>query len=414
MVEEPTTEPLPPRILLDDPIPLISWIEASSGAFQLDGTDLIQMWGLVALAALSREGADRRLMPSPTHGTTTGSRFAHAVGFFDAVRGQRAAQPGEGRRTVKLNRFRDFGEIEPLASSLTRLLIDDPELEDTRLTLYYVLNELLRNVVQHSGDPLGGIVGAQRNAGERPVIQVAVADSGIGIEAHLRRTHPALANSEEALERSLWPHFSGTFEEGLSGSPMAQNAGMGLFFIAEMAKRTVGRLLIASRGATLLLQGNPDDPKDHQIRFLRTGGRGFPGTLVVFELPVNEVQDYRGLIEVINELAKARSPKHALHRWLRYEAPPTGVPILLASATAENTEAAERLAREEIEPRLFRQEPVALDFRGVSVCTQSYLHSLLYRSLRVAWALQVPIFVLHADAAVKSSLALLESYALGG
>src|SRR5262249_11935816 len=143
--------------------------------------------------------------------------------------------------------------VEHEARRISHLVVPDDLQEDTRRAVYYVLVELLRNVLQHSRDKLGGIVAAQLNDGgrhtDRPTIQVAVADTGIGVFDSLRPMHPKLADQKEALEKALWPHFSGTFEEGLTGT--SNNAGMGLFFISEMAKLLRGRLLIASRGAAL-------------------------------------------------------------------------------------------------------------------------------------------------------------------
>lgn len=53
-----------------------------------------------------------------------------------------------------------------------------------------------------------------------------------------------------------------------------------------------------------------------------------------------------------------------------------------------------------------------LNFEGMEIATQSFLHALLFESLRVAWALRVPIYVRNAAAAVREGLDFLESYAL--
>jgi anti-sigma regulatory factor (Ser/Thr protein kinase) len=307
-----------------------------------------------------------------------------------------------------------FERIEPFANEISKALVSEMELEDTRLTLRYVLVELLRNVVQHSHAPLGGLVEADLWNVERgrPMLQLAVADAGIGIPASLRGLHPNLTDPEAALEKSLWPHISGTFEEGLTGTQ--QNAGMGLFFIAEMAKLTGGTLLIATRGATLLLSGWIDEEGNHSLRFIEPRGVGFPGTLVVFELPVGDVVDYPALIETIKERAKQRTPQRAIHRWIRFDpAPPEATPFEIQKQ-AENTPAAIQLAQNEITPRIFRREPIVLDFAGLRILTQSYLHSLLFEPLRLAWALRIPIYVKNVEPAVRSNLELLENYALAG
>ena len=320
---------------------------------------------------------------------------------------------------IDRSRFRaawvnSFEKIEPFANDISKALIPDAELEDTRLTIRYVVVELLRNAVQHSQDPLGGFVAADlwNEESGRPMLQLAVADVGIGIPASLRGLHPNLSDPEAALEKSLWPHISGTFEEGLTGSQ--QNAGMGLFFIAEMAKLTGGKLLIATRGATLLLSGWVDEEGNHDLRFIEPRGVGFPGTLVVFELPVGGVVDYPALIETIKERAKARTPQRATHRWIRFDPAPPEATTFEIQKQAENTPAAIQLAQNEITPRILRRESIVLDFTGLRILTQSYLHSLLFEPLRLAWALRIPIYVRNVEPAVRSNLELLENYALAG
>ncbi len=323
-----------------------------------------------------------------------------------------------GRNWVP-NRFKpelvySFEKIEPFANDISKALIPHMELEDTRLTLRYVIVELLRNVVQHSHFPPGGVVNADLwdEQGKRPMLQLAVADGGIGIPDSLRTLHPNLSGPEAALEKSLWPHISGTFEEGLTGTQ--QNAGMGLFFIAEMAKLTGGSLLIATRGATLLLSGWVDEEGNHDLRFIEPRGVGYPGTLVVFELPVGGVVDYPALIETIKERAKQRTPQRAIHRWIRFDAAPPEATVFEIQRQAENTPAAIQLAQNEITPRILRRESIVLDFSGLRILTQSYLHSLLFEPLRLAWALRTPIYVRNVEPAVRSNLELLENYALAG
>jgi len=303
-----------------------------------------------------------------------------------------------------------------LANDISRLLVPDAGFEDTRRTLYYVLNELLRNVVQHSKDALGGIVGAQLNRGgrnaEQPMVQVAVADAGIGIPTSLASRHLHLADPGAALEKALWPHISSTFDEGETGS--AQNAGMGLFFISEMTKLVGGRLVIATRGASLTLQGDENFEDPHGIQEV-SKSVGFPGTLVAFEMPAEADQDYDAMIETIRQRAKERTPRRAIHKWLSFDMPPPEVQrFLIRSTGVEDARAAQRYAEDYFVPRLLKRQPIALDFGGIATCTQSYVHALLYEALRLAWARKTPIYVLNTQPAVKSTLELLENYALGG
>jgi len=53
-----------------------------------------------------------------------------------------------------------------------------------------------------------------------------------------------------------------------------------------------------------------------------------------------------------------------------------------------------------------------LDFTGIEIATQSFLHALLFHAVRVGWAMNARIHIRHASSAVRSGLDYLESYAL--
>jgi anti-sigma regulatory factor (Ser/Thr protein kinase) len=383
------------------------------GELSLDSLRYTDVWALVAMGALCLEERPRR-PPVRLGGTSPAARFAHAVGL-DALAG--GTRPGvlEQTRTVRLTRVRTREEIEPVADRIATLVSTGPESHDARLAVRYVLVELLRNVVQHSQDPSGAVVAAQRmdqqQRRSRPMIQLAVADAGIGIPRSLQREHPHLIDYRQALERALLPHISGTFREGLTGS--LENAGMGLYVISEMARKTHGRLLIATTGAALVLQGGTDG-QPPSPRFLEPLGIGFPGTLAAFEIPTDAVQDYRTLITGILQTAKERTPKRAASNWLIFEPAPGAALRLPVVGLRENTVEAARTAGEAISPAILKRTTVELSFAGLDLCTQSWLHALLYEPVRLAWAMRVPIHVVDADPAVREGLRFLEAYALGG
>ncbi|HLK99578.1 MAG TPA: ATP-binding protein [Myxococcaceae bacterium] len=398
---------------LEDPAPLLQWLSGTGPEpEELELLFLARMWVRSAVWAMStvderarqvikRSSKLIQQMNSGGHPETLQRLFSE-----DGL----SLKPD----SLRSEWVSSFEEIEPFANDISKALVVEENLEDTRLTLRYVIVELLRNVIQHSHAKLGASVDADlwNVKSGRPMLQLAVADTGIGIPASLRTLHPNLSDPEAALEKSLWPHISGTFEEGLTGTQ--QNAGMGLFFIAEMAKLTGGTLLIATRGATLQLSGWVDEEGNHSLRFIEPRGVGFPGTLVVFELPVGGVVDYPALIDRIKERAKERTPQRAIHRWIRFDPAPAEATVFQVQKQAEHTPAAIQLSQSEITPRILRREPIVLDFSGLRILTQSYLHSLLFEPLRLAWALRTPIYVTNVEPAVRSNLELLENYALAG
>lgn len=419
--EAPLSAPIAPppmgAVGLDEPEPFLSWVSADwdrIGVMNLENLVYAEVWSLVGLRTLLFEERRRR-PPVNLEGASGPARFAHALGL-DALAGGRSSELGEPARTVRLTRIRTRGEIEPTADRMATLVVPDEGERNVRLAIKYVFVELLRNVVQHSGDPLGAVAAAQRmDAGQRrarPMIQLAVADAGIGIPRHLHRAHPHLTDYRQALERALLPHISGTFEEGLTGS--FENAGVGLYMISEITRRTGGRLLVATHGASLVIDAaDPQGPPAHP-RFLRPVGTGFPGTLVCAEMPVGISEDFHALMQSINRAAQERAPKRVSSRWLSFSsAAAPALRVALADAR-ENTLAAAELAATTIRPALLRNEPVELDFGGLELCTQSWLHALLFEPIRIAWALRIPIHVVNVDPAVREGLRFLEAYALGG
>lgn len=318
-------------------------------------------------------------------------------------------------RSVRLRRVSKLAEVEPTAERMARLLISGDSDWEFRLAIRYVLVELLRNVLQHSEDPQGAVAAAQAmDSGQhrsRPMIQLAVADAGIGIPRSLQRSHPHITDYRQALERALLPHISGTFAEGLTGT--FENAGLGLYMITEMARQTGGRLLMATTGAALVLRdtGSGDAPTPS---FLTPRGTGFPGTLVAFEIPADSVQDYRALIGRILDKARERTPKRVADRWITFEPASDDAERIAVRQVHENAPAAAELGRQRITPALPSRQPIELDFTGIDLATQSWLHALLFEQVRLAWALRVPIHVIQADLAVREGLRFLEAYALGG
>lgn len=380
------SEKLP--FVIENPVPLLRAIARGENIEMANIEPGAQLWSVAAIL-----GQRRSLTPEEREQLVAKLEIAtelraHTDRVFEIVRVPIRAGPQE-----------------PLAH---RLIGDAWTHPEARHAVYMSLVELLRNVVQHSRATSSFGTSHRRWQSERQFAQIAVADNGIGIFESLKGHHPTLTDARAALDKALWPHISGTFDEGLTGS--GENAGLGLFMIAEMTKLIGGRLLIATRGATLSLVGDPDDVEKHTLTFLDAE---YPGTLVVFDIPVEQVHDFDGILEKIRERVKERTPKRATHQWLKFEDPNSGIARFTIGAS-ENTHDALEVARTKLRPVVFDGKSFVLDFADVEVCTQSFLHALLYEVLRLAWATKTPIYVVNAKPAVRSGLELLENYAMGG
>lgn len=414
---------LPPsrRISIDFPIEFLSWLKKSSDKLiPIDNFEMTQPWGLAAIAALARKERDKPIEVE-LNGTSAPGRFAFALGMNDLIQNKPAGGSREEGRTVKMQRVTNFASIEPVASEISHLLIDNADLKDgaedyidkeeTRRTIYYVIVELLRNVIQHSIDSLGAVIVAQNMS--KPLlhekeqkIQIAVVDTGIGIFNALQSMHKEIITPEQALERALWPYFSGAFDRTKKGT--SQNAGLGLFFVSEMAKLTAGTLLISSRGASLILKGDPEGEGNNTIN---TYGDDFPGTLVVFELPKRGVADHDALIKTIIDKAEERTAKRSKKTWFKYDLVPANAYEFSISHVVENTVEAERFSTKLLIPKIESGIPVVVNFENLKICTQSFMHALLFNALRLACKNQVELYAINASPAVRDGIRLLEIYA---
>ena len=199
----PMPTPTPRYLSLGSYQDALRWIASIEGRrANMRAVEVCQIWALAGLASMARHDQDVRLdleldlfLPS--------SRFAHSVGFDAVVAGEMHFRPAEEDRTVPLQRVTGTNAIDSVASRIARLISRDDE--ESRDTITYVLVELLRNALQHSRDQLGAVVGAQlmdqgfHGYEEQPLVQVAVADCGMGIEESLRATQSSLKDAVDAL-----------------------------------------------------------------------------------------------------------------------------------------------------------------------------------------------------------------------
>ena len=393
---------------LSDPEPALGLIASAKDELDLTDVTLVEMWALCAAAARARHEQKQPLLIKWSGGSPARA-FAQAVGFEEVLTGTTTEVRGEPGRTVRLKRVFTEEDVHPVSKAIADLLAGTAHVA-AQQTIQYVMTELLRNVIQHSDDPQGAVVGAQLNDRglhqDRPVFQVVVVDTGRGIRASLSRTHTDVDDDKVALERSLWPYVSGAFAPGRSGG--LENAGLGLFYVSEFAKALDGRMLLASGGASLII----DPGAAHRLEFL---GVGYPGTLVAFEVPVVSALPFEVVFGRIGELASARTPRRVTHASLSFvAAPPENTPRFAVNAFVENNDEAAKLAQGKLVPMLARKEPFTLDFVNVRMCTQSFAHALLYDVIRFAWASSTPVFIVNAIPVVRSALLHVETYAQGG
>ncbi len=129
------------------------------------------------------------------------------------------------------------------------------------------LMKLLTNVMNHSQSSIGGLVQVT-NHRHRERIELVVADSGIGIPASLRPTHPAIQTDTEALHAAI--------QEGVTRDKNV-GQGNGLYGTWSICQKTDGDFSIRSGYASLL------SPRQAEVSSTRNL-IPFNGTVVVAKI----------------------------------------------------------------------------------------------------------------------------------
>jgi hypothetical protein len=216
--------------------------------------------------------------------TSESGRYLSRLGFDAILSDSQATFAGTARsRLVRISKSDD---IPAYASSVMDVMaIDDEEMAGA---VKYVVVELLRNVVQHAKSRIGGIAFATY----LPTVglaEFAVADTGRGIRASLGDRYPEVKTDFAAVRWAVLPHVSGTFAPGAYQS-MADNAGLGLFFIKEIVSRGCGSFFLASGGMMADYWGNLDGSPGKQYIDARAGG--WRGTFALVQLRRDRILEW--------------------------------------------------------------------------------------------------------------------------
>lgn len=341
--------------------------------------------------------------------TTRVGGYLIAAGLYELLDAPRPANYliTDDSHTAPLTQITTSSEIPPFVSQVTALLqIDDEELEGA---VRYSLVELLRNVVQHARSPIGGVAMAQYFP-KTGLVEVAVADVGIGVRSTLCTRYPEITTELAALKFAMMPHVSGTFGTRMYGS-MLDNAGLGLFFIKEIVERSAGGFFLASNNSLVDVWGNADGSPGKQIMTSRSAG--WPGTFAVLQFRRNHVEDFEDLLGVCRRLAaeSRQSGGEETPHFVDSIPDEVNLPVVRVGAFEEDVEAAARVRDETIIPTVAAGDIVVLDFRGIKFATQSFVHALLYKVIRDQPAWRSRVVMTGATAASREAVLAVAAYA---
>ncbi|MBE0626616.1 MAG: DUF4325 domain-containing protein [Burkholderiales bacterium] len=360
---------------LDNPNPW-GWVE-----LEFDRSEFISPWALTLFSiwALALNEIGRASVKFNIDTNTRPGKFLVQAGLLELIGDKtETGIVASDERTTRLTRIRNSQEISPFSKQVMQLLkIEDEELEGA---LEYALIELLRNVVQHSLSKVGGLCMAQYypNTG---LVELVVADIGIGVNAALRPRYREIAGDLHALKFSLLPHVSGTFGQSAYGA-MKDNAGLGLFFVKEIATRSGGGFFLGSGKGLIDLWGNLDGTPGKDYISAEAGG--WPGTFAVLQLRRDRIGDFASLLGRCRELAALarKDPSDLSLDFLDTIPAINGLEVIQVAKYQENVEEAARIRESIIIPLITAGQLVVMDFGGIRFATQSFVHACMYRVLK--------------------------------
>jgi hypothetical protein len=193
---------------------------------------------------------------------------------------------------------------------------------------------------------------------------------------------------------------------------MKDNAGLGLFFVKEIAVRGGGSFGLAS-GNALIERWSVKGYQRTSRRTVTPKG-GWHGTCAVVRLRRGDIADFSGMLELLRRIsANVRDDPYIQAidyiDELNVSAPDTDV--IPVSDFLENVEEAAKVRDMRVIPGLQVGRTVVLDFSGINVITQSFAHALFYVILRRLLHVRFSLSLYQCSDAVKAAVTAVASYA---
>lgn len=311
------------------------------------------------------------------------------------------------QKICPLKKITTSKEVAPFVSSVMELLeIDDQEVSDA---VKYSLVELLRNVVQHSRSRIGGLATAVYHP-QSGLVNVVVADIGCGIQSTLKHSYKEINSDEKAVKFSLLPHVSGTFQSGAYAS-MQDNAGLGLFFIKEIASRSGGGFFLGSGKMLLDIWGDKDGST--KKKYIQAKNSGWRGTFALLQLRKNSIGEFNSLLSKCRQIAaEIRKNRSEFSVDFIEETPEIdGLKVIKIKSFEEDVEVAAIIREKDILPTLYNNELIVLDFSKIRAATQSFIHALMYRVFKDGINMESCLTVSCADKATEEAIKAVAAYA---
>lgn len=236
--------------------------------------------------------------------TATSKHYFERMGLFSFLRLNSEMEITEHEsagRFIPLTQIQNSNTLSKFIEDMIPLLHLD---EQHAQPIKYIMSELIRNVLEHSGSSNGAFVAAQYYK-KTNTIRIGIVDSGVGIKQTISQSHLVKSNLD-AIQLALTPGITGTTSrEGGTD----YNAGAGLFFTKSISKinrdlfvlysgDTLYKLLKEKDGQKVVLNSDPLEDRHSK----ESGLPHWKGTVVGIDMTLDENEEFTTLLDKIREI----------------------------------------------------------------------------------------------------------------
>lgn len=192
---------------------------------------------------------------------------------------------------------------------------------------------------------------------------------------------------------------------------MKDNAGLGLFFVKEIASRAYGGFLLASGGTLVDAWGTRDGTMKKKYISAKNGG--WRGTFAVLQLRKDAIGEFDSLLQTCRDIAEEarKDNREYLVDFIDETPEIKGLNVVKVSDFDEDVEEAAEIRENKIIPWLQNDELVVMDFTGMRAATQSFVHALMYKLFRDVPSIQSCLTISCADNASIQAIKTVAAYA---
>lgn len=283
-------------------------LDLPQGAFSLHPLVLCMIASMSAKAV--RDGNSVHIVNEQN---TAPIRYLERMGLFPMMgveTGISVAEHEPAGRFIPLTGIKDSAQLGEFLTDFVPLLHADPE---EAVTVRYVLSELVRNTLEHSGPPHTAFVAAQVTKSGR--LLLGVSDSGVGIRKTISRYHPAQDDKAAIIK---------AFEPGISGATPTfggneNNGGAGLFFMKAMAVVARTHMVAITGDIMMKLRYQPKDRPlnatlDRDLVYWRSVTPRFHGTAIGIDIQISESIKFKDLLQNIRSVYDLRIKSEAKNK----------------------------------------------------------------------------------------------------